>query len=530
MELDILTQALRLRARGLAVFPVDVATKTPLVEWGGFDAALPTEDEIRAWFDGGYHNSKKCKPDCNQHAIGVAMGPISDALLLDFDFKHPEAKEFYEKNRHRFPRTWKEITASGGLHLYFRWCDALDGKQTNTTSKLFRGVDTKGYGGYSKITPSPGYKWLIPPHLAPLAQCPQWLIDALPNREKREIADAFIRKPDDWMIRELENVNPADPVNGRTPTFIRAIGRLKAKTLGQAEILALLTPYAEKYQYTKLASLIEDQFQRYPPRVDQTVSPILTNHSFKAAKQNKKPIPFLVGDIIHEKAICVLAGLQESRKSWLMVDLALSLASGTKWLGKYDCKRSRVLIIDQEREIDEMMRRADAIAKARGVIDDVLEGWLIPKASIQPPFRLNVDPSYTQFEKLIEETRPNVLLIDSLKAIQSGDINSSNDMQRVFERLKALRLKYGLTIVILHHENKGRYEAIREKQVVTAEKIEGSGVINQVPEEIFIAVPYDGESSFFHHVKNSFGVKVPPFLVKVRDVKPDKSEIAVEAF
>ncbi len=517
MELDILTQARRLHARGLAVFPVDITTKQPLIEWGGFDAVVPTEEQVTTWFGG-----EPC-------AVGIACGPVSEILLLDFDFKHPEAREFYEKNRHRLPRTWKEETASGGLHLYFRWANALDLKQTNTTSRLYRGVDTKGFGGYSKITPSPGYKWLIPPHLAPLAMCPQWLIDALPNKDKREIADAFKQKPDDWMIKELANVDPADPINGRTPTFVRAIGRLKAKGLNEVEVASLLQPWADKYSYPRLESLVADQFRRYPPR-PETQTPNVSNHSFKSFMSTKRKIPFIVPGFFGYNTINVIAGLQESRKSWLLLDLAVALASGTPWLGKWPCARLKTIILDQERPSEEMQRRLDALIAGRGLKEDDMEGFLIPKAGLEPPFKLNLDPSFQAFEKMIDEVRPEVVIVDSLKTIQSGDINSNADMQRLFERVKMLRLKYKTAFVILHHENKGTYSAIREKHIVTAENIEGSGVINQVPEGLFIARNFDGDSTMLHHVKNSYGVKVPPFLVKVRDVATDRSKIVVEAF
>jgi RecA-family ATPase len=244
----------------------------------------------------------------------------------------------------------------------------------------------------------------------------------------------------------------------------------------------------------------------------------------------KKAIPFIVPGFFGYNTINVIAGLQESRKSWLLLDLAVSLSTGTPWLGKWPCARLKTIILDQERPAEEMQRRLDALVAGRGLTDDDVEGFLIPKAGLEPPFKLNLDPSFQAFERMIDEVRPEVVIMDSLKTIQTGDINSTTDMQRTFERLKGLRLKYKTAFVILHHENKGTYAAIRDKHIVTAENIEGSGVINQVPEGLFVARNFDGESTMLHHVKNSYGIKVPPFLVKVRDVTPDKSKISVEAF
>jgi hypothetical protein len=315
MELDILTQALRLHDRGLCVFPVSLTTKRPLVPWGGLEAEMPTREKVQRDF-------AYAAREHGQFGVGIAMGPVSNSILLDFDFaKHPESRVWYEANRHRFPRTWAEETGSGGLHLYFRWCAALDSKQTNTTSKLAKGVDTKGHGGYSKITPSPGYKWLIPPTLAPMAMCPQWLIDSLHTKEGRVIADAM--KAPDWMLTKLENVDPADPVNGRTPTFCSAIGRLKAKGLSDVEVKGLLAPWAAKYDYPKLNSLVDDQFRRYPPR-PEAASTITTTATTAETAENAEafladitPVKWLCDPFIAEQSIGFIAGLPESRKSWI---------------------------------------------------------------------------------------------------------------------------------------------------------------------------------------------------------------------
>lgn len=507
-------QVLKLWNRGLSVFPVSVETKKPIVAWGKYQTLPPAYEEIQTWFRNG---------DC---AVGVACGPVSNLFLLDFDFaKHPEAKEFYES--HMFPRTWKEQTASGGLHLYFKWSEALNSKQTNTVSKLWRGVDTRGEGGYSKICPSPKYEWIVAPYLSPLAHVPDWLIRLLPNRniEPREI----VSRADDWMIRELEAIDPQDPVRGRTPTFVRAIGRLKGKGLNETEVRSLLTPWAIKYDYPKLESLVEDQFQRYPPR-EEAVVPNVSNHSLKAFMATRKTIPFIVPGIVGLNTINVWAGLQESRKSWLLLDLAVAVASGTSWLNLYPCLKGKVIIIDQERPGDEMKRRLEALAAGRGLKIDDLEGSLIPKADLDPQFKLNVDESFVAFEKMIDEVRPMIVLIDSLSMIQSGDVNCKPDMQKVFVRLKELRLKYETSFVILHHENKGTYFMMREELPVTAENIEGSGTINQVPEGLMVARNFDGESTTIHHVKNSYGTKLAPFMVKIRDITPDRKQIAVEAF
>lgn len=531
MELDLLTQVLRLHDRGLAVFPVDIPTKTPLVEWGGLDARMPTERQVREWFDGTYHNSKTCAPTCTEHAVGIACGPVSEILLLDFDFaKHPEALDFYEKNRHRLPRTWKEKTGSGGLHIYFKWSAELDAKQTNTTSKLHLGVDTKGFGGYSKVTPSPGYEWLIPPHLAPLAHCPQWLIDALQPKDKREITDAFKQKPDDWMVKELDNVDPSNPINGRTPTFVRAIGRLKAKGLNEVEVRSLLAPWAMKYDYPKLDSLVADQFRRYPPRPEMPVASTAEQaENAEAFLADETPVEWICNPFIAKQSIGFIAGLPESRKSWILIDLAIEVArGGGMWLAKFPVMGGRVLLIDQERSKPEAQRRIRALLAAKGLRVADIRNTLFARSGTST--RLDLQPSYDALRKEMNEIRPDLVLVDSFATFHTKNDGNRYEIQPVMERIKELRNEFKCTIVFIHHETKAAYQNKKEGAESSYLDMAGNVAIPAAAEFCMNVVKFDEESSVCHHTKSTQGPKAPPFFTKIRDVMPDRTQISVEAY
>ncbi len=229
-----------------------------------------------------------------------------------------------------------------------------------------------------------------------------------------------------------------------------------------------------------------------------------------------------------ENTINILAGLQESRKSWLLLDLAVSIASGTPWLTKYSCNKRRVMIIDQERPKIEMQRRIKALLAGREIDFKDLEGSLTPK--VGTTIRINLEQSYEKLCRMIEEIKPEVILIDSLKTFQTGTITDNQSMQAVFEKIKEIRMKYGVTFIILHHEHKGAYARTRDGLEVTAEMIAGAASIIEVPEGIFISVNQDSQSSILHHVKNSYGTKKAPFLIRVKDLNEAKSKIVVEAF
>jgi Bifunctional DNA primase/polymerase, N-terminal len=107
--------------------------------------------------------------------VGVPTGASSGVFVLDIDSaKHPEADEWLEANAPRLPDTRHHRTRSGGLHLLFKHRAGLK----NSTSKLAPGVDTRGEGGF--IIWWPFHLGLGADHrMVPLADVPQWLVEAL---------------------------------------------------------------------------------------------------------------------------------------------------------------------------------------------------------------------------------------------------------------------------------------------------------------------------------------------------------------
>lgn len=471
--------------------------KIPLVKWQEFVDKPVSSEDVQAWAQR-FPNSDR----------GIVCGPVSRLFVLDDDGSE-------ELKKYRIPRTATVSTPRGGRHHYFKWTEALDGRVT-TKAGILDKVDVRGHGGFVAF-----YGWTIPPHLAPLASPPAWLIDLLPKKDGTAIKAGIAA-----TVEGIRNGN-------RNQTFASLAGSLRGRGYSVEEIYTFLESKAKEVEFPlNELRLVCQSIGRYPvPEQPKPVDPKVSDHSFKSFMAVRRPIEWLVPGLIGQGAINVWAGLQESRKSWLLLDLAVAVATGTTWLGKYPCGRGKVIIIDQERPGDEMKRRLNALVRGRDLQIEDVEGYLIPKADLDPGFKLNQESSFLAFEQLIADVKPNLILLDSLKTIQTGDIKDSNSMQPLFEKFKALRQKYKTAFVILHHENNRAYEMIREKQNVTAETIEGSSSIKQVPEGIVVARNFDDESTMVHHVKNSYGGhKLPPFLVRVVDREPDGSKIVVQAY
>lgn len=104
--------------------------------------------------------------------VGVATGAVSRVDVLDLDRKHPEAAEWWSRNRDKLPETRAHRTRSGGLHLLFAHSVGL---RCWAASPVI-GVDGRANGGFAVWWPAAGLPVLCD---APPAPWPEWLIEEL---------------------------------------------------------------------------------------------------------------------------------------------------------------------------------------------------------------------------------------------------------------------------------------------------------------------------------------------------------------
>lgn len=128
--------------------------------------------------------------------IGVATGVISGFDVLDIDAKHETAPAWWKAASKSVPPTRIYQTRSSGFHVYFQHADGV----RNTKSKLAKGVDTRGDGGYAIHWFSAGFPCL---DHSPPAPWPAWLLDCV------------LWKPEPPTVRQrLSTRNPSEAING----------------------------------------------------------------------------------------------------------------------------------------------------------------------------------------------------------------------------------------------------------------------------------------------------------------------------
>ncbi|GAB0119918.1 bifunctional DNA primase/polymerase [Acidisoma sp. 7E03] len=161
----VLQRALRLAEAGYPVFPCG-PQKRP---------TIPKEDGAES--PGGFHLATADADGVRDlwrrwpgPLVGIPTGPRSGFDALDID-AGKGGMEWWKKHRARLPDTFTYCTRSGGLHALFRAHPSV----RNSESKIARGVDTRGTGGYIIAWWACGCG--VATH-APIEPWPAWLLDA----------------------------------------------------------------------------------------------------------------------------------------------------------------------------------------------------------------------------------------------------------------------------------------------------------------------------------------------------------------
>lgn len=468
-----------------SIFPVQ--GKKPLVDWGEYSKRLPSQQELEEW-----------KKKYTQW--GIATGPISKILVLDDDggFSKLDPKGY------SLPRTLTQKTPRGGTHYFFKWTKELENKVT-TKVGILEGVDVRGLGGFACF-----YGFTKPYWLVPMALPPKWLIDILPNK---------VETMSSKVSNKLDNIREGN----RNDSFTRLAGGLRARGYKPEEIFKFLEAKAREVGFSENElMLICNSVGRYEPKVTSEEQASSIDEFLK----DQEKVEWICPGLIAKKSIGFIAGLPESRKTWLIIDLAVECAKGGgKWLDKFDVTQAKVLFIDQERFRGETQRRFKAVIKGKNLSKGILNHALFVRSGTTT--RLNIQHSYDAFRKELADIRPDLVLIDSLASFHTSEENNRKDIQAVLERVKELRNEFGCTFLFIHHENKMAFNK-EEAGDPSISQMAGSVAIPAAAEMVMTVRKQDSESSMVYNTKNTLSQSIAPFLVKVIDI--DENKIEVKAY
>ncbi len=160
------------------------------------------------------------------------------------------------------------------------------------------------------------------------------------------------------------------------------------------------------------------------------------------------PPEWLIDGVLPAGGLCCIYGQPGIGKSFISMDIALSVASGGHWLG-HPLQAGYVLYIAAEGGPG-IAKRANSWLVARGVTPlQVRIAWMTEPMSIYQGSD-NVDRLIGRLDNELQEV-PRLIVVDTLARCFDGDENKQQDMGRFVAGIDQLRHEYGATVLIVHH-------------------------------------------------------------------------------
>ena len=160
---------------------------------------------------------------------------------------------------------------------------------------------------------------------------------------------------------------------------------------------------------------------------------------------------WLVEGLWGASSVGVIGGAPKCAKTWLGLDMALSVATGTACLGKYAVPEpGPVLVYLAEDALPVVRQRVAGMARHRGLDLAGVEVHVITA----PTLRLDRDPDRTRLREAAARLRPRLLVLDPLVRLHGIDENNAGEVAALLAYFRSLQRQLEMSVVLVHHARK----------------------------------------------------------------------------
>ncbi len=161
---------------------------------------------------------------------------------------------------------------------------------------------------------------------------------------------------------------------------------------------------------------------------------------------------WLVTGLWSEQAVGIVGGEPKCCKSFLALDLAVAVASGTPCLRHFPVPHpGRVLLYAAEDALHVVRRRLEGICAAAHLSLQELDVQVITA----PTVRLDLPADRARLENTVEQLKPRLLILDPFVRLHRIDENASGEVAPLLAYLRELQRCHALAVLVVHHAKKG---------------------------------------------------------------------------
>jgi hypothetical protein len=160
---------------------------------------------------------------------------------------------------------------------------------------------------------------------------------------------------------------------------------------------------------------------------------------------------WLIDTLWARSAVGVLGGSPKSCKSWLALELAVSVATGTPCLGAFDVDHPGPVLLY-------MAEDAAPVVKAR--LTGLCRTHALDLASAPihvittPVLRLDRGRDQARLRAAVRQLAPRLLILDPFVRLHRIDENDAGEVSALLGYLRALQRQHDVAVLVVHHVRK----------------------------------------------------------------------------
>jgi hypothetical protein len=186
-------------------------------------------------------------------------------------------------------------------------------------------------------------------------------------------------------------------------------------------------------------------------------------------------IQWLIEGLWTEQAVGILGGEPKCCKSFLALDLAVSVASGTACLRQFPVRRrGTVLLFPAEDSLPVVRQRLEGICAAAQVplADCPIE------VITAPALRLDLPADRQRLRDTVQRLRPVMLILDPLIRLHRLDENDASQIAALLSFLRELQREFKLAVLLVHHARKDSHASRPGQALRGSSELHGWGDSN----------------------------------------------------
>jgi hypothetical protein len=184
---------------------------------------------------------------------------------------------------------------------------------------------------------------------------------------------------------------------------------------------------------------------------------------------------WLVEGLWSDQAVGILGGEPKCCKTFLALDLAVSVASGVPCLRHFPVHRpGPVLLFPAEDSLAMVRARLSGICEAAGVDFTSLAVDVITA----PALRLDTADDCLRLTHTVERLQPRLLILDPLIRLHRVDENDASQIATLLSFLRQLQRQFQVAILVVHHARKDSHASRPGQALRGSSELHGWGDSN----------------------------------------------------